>query len=85
MNIKCDFVQDIVPKMKQLATDTIRAVSRKVDPDRKAYSCEIFGYDFMMDEDLNVWLIEANTNPCLELASPMLARLIPAMVENALK
>eukprot|EP00355_Strombidium_rassoulzadegani_P006514 CAMPEP_0168620972 /NCGR_PEP_ID=MMETSP0449_2-20121227/7434_1 /TAXON_ID=1082188 /ORGANISM="Strombidium rassoulzadegani, Strain ras09" /LENGTH=142 /DNA_ID=CAMNT_0008662037 /DNA_START=148 /DNA_END=573 /DNA_ORIENTATION=- len=71
--------------MKQLAQESMRAVSRKIDPDRKAYSCEIFGYDFMIDEDFNVWMIEVNTNPCFELSSPYLARLIPAMVENALK
>jgi tubulin polyglutamylase TTLL1 len=63
----------------------MRATSRKLDPNRKSYSMEIFGYDFMIDEDMNVWLIEVNTNPCLELSSPYLARLIPAMIENALK
>ena len=31
------------------------------------------------------WLLEVNTNPCLELASTILARIIPAMIENALK
>jgi len=39
----------------------------------------------MIDEDLKPWLIEVNTNPCLELSSPYLARLIPAMLENAIK
>lgn len=71
--------------MKQMAQDSMRAVSRKLDSSRKSYSYEIFGYDFMIDEDFNVWLIEVNTNPCLELSSPYLARLIPAMVENSLK
>ena len=73
VNIKCNFLKDIVPKMKQLTSDTLRAVSRKLDPSRKSSSFEILGYDFMIDEDLNVWLIEVNTNPCLELASPYLA------------
>ena len=84
-NIKCDVIKTIVPQMKQLATDTIKAVSRKMDPNRKHCSFEIFGYDFMIDEDLKVWMIEVNTNPCLELSSPYLARLIPAMLENAIK
>ena len=83
--IKCDLVRDIVPKMKKLAQDSMRAVSRKIDPNRKSYSYEIFGYDFMIDEDFNVWVIEVNTNPCFELSCSYLARLIPAMVENALK
>lgn len=56
-----------------------------MDPNRKQFSFEIFGYDFMLDEDLKPWLIEVNTNPCLELSSPYLARIIPAMVENTIK
>lgn len=30
---------------------------------------EVFGYDFIIDESLNPWLIEVNTNPCLEESS----------------
>ena len=30
-------------------------------------------------------MLEVNTNPCLELSSTILARIIPAMIENALK
>lgn len=39
----------------------------------------------MIDEHFKVYLIEVNTNPCLELSSPLLARLIPSMLENALR
>jgi hypothetical protein len=31
----------------------------------------------MIDEDLKPWLIEVNTNPCLELSGSLLTRLIP--------
>jgi hypothetical protein len=46
---------------------------------------EVFGLDFMIDDEFKIYLIEVNTNPCLELASPLLARLIPNMLENAIK
>jgi tubulin polyglutamylase TTLL1 len=85
INLKIDFQKQVVTQIKQLVQDSFRALSRKVDPHRKQNSFEIFGYDFMIDEDVNVWLIEVNTNPCLELSSPYLARLVPAMVDNALK
>lgn len=85
MNIKCDLSKDVLPKIKEYVTNSMKAVSRKLDPSRKAGTFEIFGYDFMLDEDCNVYMIECNTNPCFELSSPYLARLIPAMVENALK
>ena len=68
-----------------MVKESMQAVSRKIDPNRKHASFEIFGYDFMIDENMNPWVIECNTNPCFELSSPYLARLVPAMVENALK
>lgn len=57
----------------------------KLDPQRRCHSFEVFGYDFMIDEDLKVYLIEANTNPCLELSCPLLARIIPAMLDSAFR
>ena len=36
----------------------------------------------MLDEDFKVYLIEVNTNPDLSLQSPLLARLIPSMLDN---
>ena len=39
----------------------------------------------MFDDSFKIYLIEANTNPCLELSSPLLAKLIPQMVENVFK
>jgi hypothetical protein len=32
-----------------------------------------------------VWLIEANTNPCLETSSPILGKIIPSLLENTFK
>lgn len=32
----------------------------------------LIGMDFLLDRALNVWLIEANCNPCLEESSPLL-------------
>ena len=40
----------------------------------------IFGYDYFIDEQFKVWLIEINTNPCLEESSGILRMLLPRMV-----
>ena len=85
MNAKVDLFKTVLPKIKKLVTDTIRACSRKLDPNRRQKTFEIFGYDFMLDEDYKPWLIEVNTNPCFEICCPYIGRLIPAMVENAVK
>ena len=41
---------------------------------------EIFGYDFFIDSDFTVWLIEVNTNPCIEESSPILEKILPRML-----
>lgn len=79
---KIDFDGKIYPQMKKLATDSIKATYIQIDPHRRHHSFELFGYDFMVDENQKVWMIEVNTNPCLELSSNYLARMIPSMIEN---
>ena len=39
----------------------------------------------MVDASLNTWLIEVNTNPCLEQAGAYLTEVIPRMVDDVLK
>ena len=46
---------------------------------------EIFGYDFMVDSSLQPWLIEVNTNPCLETTCPLLQKLITDLVDSGLR
>ena len=71
--------------MNKMTVDIFRACHGKLDPKRRQHSLEVFGLDFMIDDEFRPYLIEVNTNPCLELSSPLLARLIPNMLENALK
>jgi len=39
----------------------------------------------MLDHDLTVWLIECNTNPCLDESSLWLKTIIPRMVDDMFK
>ena len=39
----------------------------------------------MLDEDFKVYLIEVNSNPCLELSCSLLSRIIPSMMENSFR
>ncbi|CAD8212586.1 unnamed protein product [Paramecium octaurelia] len=81
-NSKFNFFIDIYPKMRAAALDMMKATYGKIDPHRRINSFELYGLDFMIDENFKLWLIEANTNPCLEQSCPLLSRIIPTMVEN---
>ena len=39
----------------------------------------------MLDSDMNCWLIEANTNPCLEETSKLLEGLLPRLLDDMMK
>ena len=71
--------------MNKMTTDVFRACHGKLDPKRRLHTMEVFGLDFMIDDEFKPYLIEVNTNPSLDLSSPLLARLIPTMLENSLR
>ena len=57
----------------------------KIDPLRRENTFEIFGLDFMIDEAFKPWLIEINTNPDITTSSSICGKVIPPMVENAIR
>ena len=77
-----DFEKEILPKIKQAVKDTLDALWSKLQhhPRRSPTAVnqfELLGYDFMIDQQGKVYLIEVNTNPCLDTsASPLMSRLI---------
>ena len=48
----------------------------------KNRSFEIFGFDFLIDRELNVRLIEANCNPAITEDCSLLTQLIPKMLST---
>ena len=60
----------------------MRAVKGKII--HQKYTFELLGYDFIIDELLNIVLIEVNTNPCLEESNNLLRKMIPRMLDDLL-
>ena len=84
-NKKYNIKIDLMNKVKEIITLTMRAGKEKINKNNRNYQFEIFGYDFMLDEDFNVFLIEINTNPGLEESSPWIKIIIPRMLDDALR
>ncbi|EGR26880.1 tubulin-tyrosine ligase family protein, putative [Ichthyophthirius multifiliis] len=83
-----NFRKEILGKIKEIICFSIDAVKNKIsgiNNNFKGNQFEIFGYDFIIDQQLNPWLIEVNTNPCIEESSLLLKQLIPRMIDDAFK
>lgn len=72
-------------KIKSLIVRCFLASRKILDPQKRKNCFELFGYDFIIDEDFNVWMIEVNTNPCIEESSSILKVYLPRMIDDMLK
>ena len=79
------FDKHILSKMKNFTAISLESIRKKLNPNKKVQCFEIFGYDYILDNEFNTWLIEANTNPCLEESSEILKTLLPRMINDAFK
>ena len=84
-NTGINFYKDIYPKIVRIVRITGGAAKGKINFLNKKYCFEIFGYDFILDENYQPYLLEINTNPGLEISSPLIDELLPRMVDDALK
>ncbi|EGR34832.1 hypothetical protein IMG5_000600 [Ichthyophthirius multifiliis] len=82
---KINFNQDILKRMKEIVFITFDSIKKKVDIFNRKFCFEIFGFDFILDANLHLWLIEVNTNPCLEQSSVLLKKIMPRMIDDAFK
>ena len=81
---RLDFQEMIVPRMKDLIIDSFLSVRNKMNPNKRKNIFELFGFDFMIDEDYRTWLIEINTNPHLGTPSKEMAKLVPRMINEVI-
>ena len=71
--------------MVPIIETTLMSVRQKINKNNRKFCMEIFGYDFMVDSAMQPWLIEVNTNPCLEESNQLLRYFIPRMLDDAFK
>ena len=72
----------LLPRLKDMVRTSANATKYKFNTCQRKLGFEMMGYDFMLDDMLNPWLIEVNNNPCLEMPCKLLERLIGTVLES---
>ena len=80
MSGKNTFYEEIQPQMKKIVICAIESCLELVEPRKN--SMELFGFDFMIDENLKPWIIEINSSPAMDYSS---VRMTPITFLNSLK
>jgi len=60
----------MLEEMREIITVTFESARGQLKTSKASF--ELFGFDFLIDSELKTWLLEVNTNPCLEESSPLL-------------
>ena len=72
-------------RIKDIIIDTFMSVKQQLNPNKRKNCFELFGYDFLIDEDLRIWLIEVNTNPYFGIPNDYISNLLPKMQDDMFK
>ena len=76
--------QEYYEKVDEKINEVMRLMflQMKEKLDRKFGCFEVFGFDFMLDSNLNPYLLEVNINPALFLDTPVLEEMLPKLISD---
>ena len=77
--------EKMIERMKFLIQLSFKSVSKKLIKVSPVLCFEIFGYDFIVDNEFRPWILEINDNPGLCISSPVIEKIIPRMLDDAFR
>ena len=86
-NISLNKFDYMINQMKILIKISFKSVAKKLLKEKQGniLCFEIFGYDFILDKDFKLWILEINNNPGLSISSPVIEKLVPRMIDDAFR
>ena len=75
----------MIQKMKFLVKLSFKSVGDRLIKTPNVLSFELFGYDFIIDNEFNPWILEINNNPGLSISSPVIEKIIPRMMDDVFR
>ena len=78
-----DCWKEIQQKIKNIIICSFEAARHEMK--QRQNSFELFGYDVMIDENLNVYLIEVNSSPALDYSTKITEKLVKLMLEDLIQ
>ncbi|CAE7388594.1 TTLL3E, partial [Symbiodinium pilosum] len=74
---------DLVPQLKECILHSLRSVQDRVV--QRSSCFEVYGFDFLLGDDLKPWLLEVNLSPACESRTPWISELLDRMSKRLLE
>jgi hypothetical protein len=71
--------------MNEIIKISTMSIKDKINRKNRQFCYVTLGYDFLIDVNFKVWLIEINKNPGLAESSPIIKMLIPRMLDDTFR
>ncbi|CAG9316971.1 TTLL8_3 [Blepharisma stoltei] len=75
--------EDIKPRIKNIVKHSLECVQDMID--NRKNSSELFGFDIMIDDNNNPWLIEVNASPAMDYSTQVTEELVHLVMEDTIK
>lgn len=69
--------EEIKPKISSIIINTLKSVQDEIEQKNSCF--ELFGFDLILDEKLNVWLLEVNLSPACNERTEWLSEMLDDM------
>lgn len=73
---------NMFPKIKEVVIETLRSVQENIKHKNNYF--ELYGFDFVLDQELNPWLIEVNLSPACSQRTDYLKEMLGSMADGIL-
>lgn len=76
LNLHCsDIYEDVIEeKIRQVVINTLESVQDTFEYKRGCF--ELYGFDIMVDDEFNCWLIEVNSSPAMDYSTHVTEKLV---------
>jgi tubulin monoglycylase TTLL3/8 len=75
--------EELQEKIKKIVICSLESAKNGITHRKNSH--ELFGYDIMVDDQLNAWLIEVNSSPAMDYSTSITERLVKEMSEDLIK
>ena len=73
----------IKPAMINAVVSSLKCAVDMIENRKNSF--DVYGYDFVLDDDLRPWLLEINASPSMEHSTPVTAELCPQAIDDTIK